>query len=832
MLGKKIEGMTEPRNQTATDRGRKSKPVRVEASPSPGAGLGQLAPMPEWEGLVFPPDQAGGQMTPPRTQALHTTGFELVSYAMPGSGRNRESPENQERDQTRLAGLVNMALGALLQGLPQGTALVAEYVLQPKRRGALALSCKLGVQAPAEQSARLTQDLAVCLATLSDHFGFREANLFAAKSTHPLASRVIRTRVARCLAQASGAGFTTMQGGTCPVLLPIPEATAMGTGKGNDPAGVAHLGHFFKAARAARHGLRVRIKLERDALPQGTRAHLQGLLDRNPSVYMGLDDAGRLASQSSLVKLLEHWLAQPRDILRLSAVVDFLPGHPPADSLLRLLAGALFPGLRVEWMACQDCSDTGREQDTGLDGIDLSSALPLSGTLPTLLPAPATLEALNFPRHFDNPAVELPAAGILLGHAQVGGFEQPVRLTQTDRSRHVYLLGATGTGKSSLLLNMMRQDMEAGRGMALLDPHGDLFQMVRDALPAERREDLLVIDPSDEASPISLNPLDFGSAPSIKRVNRVINDLLDIFAELWDMKVVGGPGFELYFRNTALLACTAPEDIPPIGLPKGPPTLLTLLETMRDEDYRRFLLKHYETSFLGKDLGGEVERFFQSASRTTGEQSFDNWVPYVTNKLTRFTSNTLIRRLLCTPRRSVHFRPAMDQGAIILVNLSKGYLGSLDTRMLGMLTVKELFYAALSRGDVANHARRPFYLYLDEFQNFISPEIPDMLSEARKYGLHLTLAHQTLGQLKHQGEAGLLSSVLGNVGSRLVFRVGLQEAQELDGEYKPQFDAHAMAALPDRSVLARILVHNRPSMPFVFRTAHCPTPWAEPAVAA
>jgi hypothetical protein len=386
------------------------------------------------------------------------------------------------------------------------------------------------------------------------------------------------------------------------------------------------------------------------------------------------------------------------------------------------------------------------------------------------------------------------------------------------------MLGATGTGKSTLLLGMMRQDMEAGRGLALIDPHGDLFHLVLASLPPNRRADLVVIDPSDEQHLVGLNPLDFGGAPNLTRVNRVTNDLLDIFEELFDMKVAGGPIFEQYFRNTFLLASTTPEDKPPEGLPKGPPTLLTAIEVMRNREFRDFLLDRCSMSYLGADIGGEVVRFFRSAHTVSGDHSFANFVPYVTSKLARFTNNPQLRRLLCTPRRTMNFRQAIDRGAIILVKLSKGYLGDLDTRMIGMLITKYLFHAALSRGDVASRERRPFYLYLDEFQNFISPDVPDILSEARKYGLHLTLAHQTLGQFKAEGHSSLLDAVLGNVATKLMFRVGLQEAKLLEGEYLPHFDARAMAALPDRYVLARVLVNNKPSPPFVFKTADSPLP--------
>ena len=745
------------------------------------------------------------------------TGFELASYAIPAGWRAHENAEHQILSQGWFSKLMNAALRPMVEQLPPGSALVTEYVLMPRGNGALSMKCRLGIEAPEVIAKRLTQDLAVCLATLSDHFGFRDASDFASKSRGALETWAIQPQVATCEDQSSTMGFARMEGKSSSVRLPVLESPTTDAG---------NLGHFIKAARAMPHGLRVRIRLVRESLPESASETFEGLLKGAPTIVIGNNEAGTLSDQMALVQLLQGRIGNSRDILRLKAEVDCPLGHPPSGSLMRMLAAALFPGLRVEIIS------KGAIPDAPSGTIDLSDVMSLAGPLPPLLPPPSLLETLDFPRHFVNPSVSLPAEGILLGHAQVGGFEQPVRISQSDRSRHVYMLGATGTGKSTLLLSMVRQDMETGRGLALIDPHGDLFHLVMAAIPAHRRADLVVIDPSDEKHLMGLNPLDFDGSPTLTRVNRVINDMLDIFGELWDMKEVAGPAFEQYFRNTFLLASTTPEDNPPEGLQKGPPTLLTAIEVMRNREFRDFLLDRCPKSFLGADIGGEVVRFFRSAHAVSGDHSFVNWVPYVTSKLARFTNNPQLRRLLCTPRRTVDFRHAIDRGSIILVKLSKGYLGNLDTRMLGMLITKYLFHAALSRGDVAISDRRPFYLFLDEFQNFISlsRDVPDILSEARKYGLHLTLAHQTLGQFKAEGRSSMLDAVLGNVATKLMFRVGLQEAKQLEGEYLPHFDARAMAALPDRYVLARVLVNNKPSSPFVFKTADSPLPPTEQVI--
>lgn len=750
-------------------------------------------------------------------------GFELASYAIPAGWRVQDNVENQLLNQKWLSKLANAALQPMVQQLPPGASLVTEYVLVPKGNGALSLKCRLGVEASENMASRLTHDLAVCLATLSDHFGFRDISDFASKSKGALETWVIQPLTAICIDPSGAMGFTHLEQKASTVRLPLPDSPTANEPWPEARTGAGSLENFIKAARAMRYGLRVRIRLVGESLPESTSETLGQLLNGDPAIVIGNAETGRLSGQTSLIQLMRGWIGSSRDILRLKAEVDCPVGHLPSGSLLRMLAAVLFPGLRVDIVSKSAVS--GAASGT----IDLSDAIPLTGPLPPLMPPPALLESLDFPRHFINPSVSLPADGILLGHAQVGGFEQPVRISECDRSRHVYLLGATGTGKSTLLLSMLRQDMEAGRGLALIDPHGDLFHLAMAAIPPQRRSDLVVINPADEKHAVGLNPLDFGGTPTLTRVNRVINDLLDIFGELWDMKEVAGPAFEQYFRNTFLLASTTPEDNPPEGLPKGPPTLLTAIEVMRNREFRDFLLDRCPMSYLGADVGGEVVRFFRSAHAVSGDHSFVNWVPYVTSKLARFTNNPQLRRLLCTPRRTVDFRQAIDRGAIILVKLSKGYLGDLDTRMIGMLITKYLFHAALSRGDVASSERRPFYLFLDEFQNFISlsRDVPDILSEARKYGLHLTLAHQTLGQFKSEGRSSMLDAVLGNVATKLMFRVGLQEAKQLEGEYLPHFDARAMTALPDRYVLARVLVNNKPSPPFVFKTADSPLPPTE-----
>jgi hypothetical protein len=741
-------------------------------------------------------------------------GFELATYAMGAGSRDAKWSSGMlvEKENYTNKFIAN-ALRPLIEQLPIGASLVTEYEFTPKIDGSISLRCGLHIEAPDDLSDRLNEELAICLATLSDHFGFRSADAhIAGTELESMEKWVVRPLAVSCLPHSSGMGFASAEETNQAIRLPVPQSWLASEQSPGFRNGTGNLSQFIKAARALRRKLSIRISLVRDRLPEMTDMALVRLLRETPEPF---NDAGKdipKVGQTMIIRLLQDWSERSADILRVKVEAEGPAGQAPVGSLLRILAAEMFPGLRVEVVPCT------ASLDDRIATVDLSNAIPLDGHLPPLLPPTATLEAWDFPRHFDNPSVSLPGEGILLGHAQMAGFEHPVRITEADRSRHVYLLGATGTGKSTLLSNMIRQDMEAGRGIAMIDPHGDLFEQVLAAVPPKRVNDVIIIDPSDEAHLVGLNPFDFEGKPDLLKVNRVINDLLDIFGDLWNMWEAGGPGFEQYFRNIFLLASTAQEHRPPDGLPVGAPTLLTAIEIMRQSNYRSFLLKRCSSSYLGQDIGQEVVRFFNSAHATEGEHRFENWVPYVTSKLTRFTNNPQIRKMLCTPKRTIDFRHAIDQGKIVLVNLNKGRLGNQNISMIGMLITKYLLQAALSRGDMPREARRPFYYYIDEFQNFVTRDIPAMLAEARKYGLHLTLAHQTLGQLKDQGSSSTLNAVLGNVATRLIFRAGLEEARTLEPDFLPHFDARAMAGLPDGHVMSRLLVRNKPSTPFVFET--------------
>jgi hypothetical protein len=378
-----------------------------------------------------------------------------------------------------------------------------------------------------------------------------------------------------------------------------------------------------------------------------------------------------------------------------------------------------------------------------------------------------------------------------------------VRLSPSDRSRHCYVIGATGTGKSTLLNNMLVQDIERGEGMCLIDPHGDLYHQVLGSIPEKRAKDVILLDICDFDHAIGLNFMECEGPYKAMQMNFIVNEMLMIFSKLYDMKVVGGPMFEMYMRNAMLLVMD--NDI-------RKATLLDVVRVFEDDEFRRCAKSQCKDPM--------VVRFWDSqAEKAGGEASLKNMVPYITSKLNQFTHNALLRPIIGQATSTINFRGIMDNGQILLVNLSKGLLGELDVQLIGMLLIGKIFKAAMSRIDIKQEKRRPFYFFVDEFQNFMTPTIATLLSEARKFGLCLTLANQNLGQLSVNGkDSGVMEAVLGNVATTLFFRMGPKDASELESYTAPYLDSHGMQYLPDHHVVCRMLNRNVPSTPFVFST--------------
>jgi hypothetical protein len=392
------------------------------------------------------------------------------------------------------------------------------------------------------------------------------------------------------------------------------------------------------------------------------------------------------------------------------------------------------------------------------------------------------------------PPSEIPHEGIILGQSKYRGMGREIRLTREDRRRHLYLVGQTGTGKSVFLNNISGQDILAGEGVCLIDPNGDLFEDVLNRIPESRAKDVIVFDPSDINHPLSVNMLEY-DARFPEQKTFIINELMMIFDTLYDLKATGGPMFEQYTRNALLLLMDDPE----AGY-----TILEIPRVLSDSDFREMLLSKC-TNIVAKDF------WEKEAHQAGGEADLKNMVPYITSKFSTFIANDFVRPIIAQSKSSFNFRKIMDEGKILLVNLSKGRIGEMNASLLGMIIVGKLTMAAFSRADIADQdARKDFYLYIDEFQNFTTPSISTILSEARKYRLCLTVAHQFIAQLKDP----IRDAIFGNVGSMISFRVGPNDAEFLEKQFSPIFSKDDLINVDNLHAYAKIIINNKIYPPF------------------
>ncbi len=422
--------------------------------------------------------------------------------------------------------------------------------------------------------------------------------------------------------------------------------------------------------------------------------------------------------------------------------------------------------------------------------------------LESLLPEVDAIDELDLPRSFAMPPADIASTGLKLG----GVLGQPVCQTAPDRLRHTYILGATGTGKSTLLYNMIMQDIHAGKGVCVIDPHGDLYDDVLRNIPEHRwtdSSDVVLFNPSDFDWPVGLNFFEcYGSHPEIER-NILVNELMGILGILYDLRETGGPMFELYLRNALMLMLNNPDE---------EYTLIDVPSVFENGVFREYL--------KSRCTKREVVSFWnEQAEQTSGDAELSNMGPYITSKLNLFTHNPVLRQILGQSRSTLNFRELMDGEKILLVNLSKGVLSGLDSYLLGMLLIGKIFRAALSRADTPRQERKTWYVYIDEFQNFMTDTVSQMLSEARKYGLSLVLANQHLAQLNDSRvQNGIMNAVLGNVANLLFFRLGVMDAEKLENYTSPYLKKDDLQFLPDHHVVARILNNLSPARPFVFKT--------------
>ena len=392
------------------------------------------------------------------------------------------------------------------------------------------------------------------------------------------------------------------------------------------------------------------------------------------------------------------------------------------------------------------------------------------------------------------PPIGLTEVGTLLGTNSFQGVEKKIHIASEDRLRHFYTIGQTGTGKSTLLKNMIIDDIMKGEGVCFIDPHGSDVQDILANIPKDRIDDVIYFDPASTERPMALNMLEYNSH-SPEQKTFVVNELFSIFRKLYGAVPESmGPMFEQYFRNATLLVIEDPET---------GSTLLDVSRVMSNKSYRDLKISRCKNPVI-------VQFWREIAEKVGGEGKLADIVPYITNKFDVFLANDIMRPIITQEKSSFHFREIMDQRKILLVNLAKGRLGDINANLIGLILVGKILMAALSRVDSLGQNLPIFYLYIDEFQNITTDSIATILSEARKYKLSLTIAHQFIAQLQEN----IKDAVFGNVGTICAFRVGHDDAEYLEKQFTPVFNAADLSSIDNFNAYLKMLVHGRPAEPF------------------
>jgi hypothetical protein len=369
---------------------------------------------------------------------------------------------------------------------------------------------------------------------------------------------------------------------------------------------------------------------------------------------------------------------------------------------------------------------------------------------------------------------------IFIGRANWRDDRRPFGLRNIDRRAHMYVVGKTGTGKSSLFESLIRQDVLAGNGLALFDPHGDLAERLYGWIPASRKSDVIYLNVPDPEQPFGFNPLQ--DVPPLRHslaANGIIETLKKLFDDAWGMRL------EYILRNALLLLLEQPEA-----------TLADVVRLFHEKEFRKDAVERVTNE--------QVKRFWTTEFETFGKHRSEAVTP-IENKLGSLLVDPFVSRILTIPKSTFHPREVMDSGKVLLVNIAKGRIGEAPAMLFGGLLVTMLGLAGLERADTPQEQRRDFYMYLDEFQTFTTLALVNMLSELRKYGVGLVLAHQFTDQV----DSELRAAILGNVGTLIVFRVGAVDAARLGKEVLPALDPYELTLLPNRMFWIRPLVNGQ-----------------------
>lgn len=421
-----------------------------------------------------------------------------------------------------------------------------------------------------------------------------------------------------------------------------------------------------------------------------------------------------------------------------------------------------------------------------LNSVELASIFHL----PSQKDIPTSQVVRQATKQVDGPT-ELMSEGILIGVNEYRGVKKPIRLSTNDRRRHMYFIGQTGTGKSVLLENLAYQDMLAGRGFAFIDPHGDSVEKILGMVPRERVEDVIYFNPSDIERPVGLNLFEFETED---QKDFLIQEGIQMLYRLYDPGHTGivGPRFEHWFRNAALTIMSDPSGSTFIDIP----------QVFNDQAFA-----DYKLQFVRDQT---VLDFWNKEMAQTTESSKSDVLGWFASKFGAFLSNEMMRNILGQTKSGFDISQIMNEGKILLVNLSKGKTGELNSMLLGMIFVMKFQVAAMARASMPEDQRKDFCLYVDEFQNFATDSFESILSEARKYRLNIIVANQFMTQLTDK----IREAIIGNVGTMIAGRVGVTDAELLVKKFAPTFDAEDLAKLPNYQTISSVLINNIPSAPF------------------
>lgn len=417
-----------------------------------------------------------------------------------------------------------------------------------------------------------------------------------------------------------------------------------------------------------------------------------------------------------------------------------------------------------------------------------------------------TTEELATIFHFPNKSVETPSihwlnarvapappntptSGLYIGKSVYRGVARPVYIQEDDRRRHMYIIGKTGVGKSEFLKDMILQDIRAGKGLCFIDPH-DTIDMILPLIPPERAEDVILFDPSDTERPMGINFLD---AQTEEQKDLICSSIIGLMYKLYDPNKTGiiGPRFEHAIRNAMLTVMTEPGN-----------TFVEVVRVLTDASFVQELLPKIQDPM--------VRRYWTDQIAQTSDFHKSEVLDYIVSKFGRFVTNRMVRNIIGQSQSAFNFRTAMDEGKIVFISLAKGKIGEDNASFLGLILVPRILAAAMSRQDVPQDQRRDFYLYVDEFQNFATPDFGQILSEARKYRLNLIVANQFIGQI----EEDVKNAIFGNAGTIMSFRVGVSDANYLQHEFQPVFNEADLINVERFHCYIKTLIGGEPTNPF------------------